>query len=96
MPPCKEAVGRYETLRTSRRRNQEYDLFLCQGLIGWISLYTRSMPTKSVTYADRKTGEYKGKQTEVMPEVLQSNIVNVLTGITMAVYRSANDDQQTC
>lgn len=96
MPPCKEVVERYETLRTSHRRTQEYHLFLGQGLIGWMSLYAHSMPTKSVAYAGKKIGKNKSELLEEMPDVLQSNVVNVLAGITMAVYRSANDDQQTC
>ena len=59
-------------------------------------LYTRSMPTASIAFAGKKVGENKSERMEEMPDVLQSNVVNVLTGITMAVYRSVNDDQQTC
>ena len=59
-------------------------------------LYTLSTPTASMAFACNKVGENKSERMEEMPDVLQSNVVDVLTGITMAVYRSVNDDQQTC
>lgn len=63
-----------------------------------MSLYARAMPTTSVAFVGKKVEGSKGERMEEMPDILRSNVVNVLTGITitMAVYRSVNDDQQTC
>ncbi len=83
-------------MRNSHRRTQEYNLFLCQGIIGWMRLYTRSMPTAPKAFTGKKDVENKSERIEEMSDILQSNVVDILTGITMAVYRSVNDDQQTC
>ncbi len=83
-------------MRTSHRRTQEYHLFLCQGLLGWMKFYTHSVPTASLPLMGKKVVKNKAERMKEIPDLLQSNVVNVLAGITMAVYRSVNDDQQTC
>jgi hypothetical protein len=84
-------TDRYEALRRTRARSLERDLFMQQGMAGWMKAWANCVPAKE-TRGGREAA-YKMDNAregeEALPVGSDAQVVHIIAGIVSSVLRSS-------
>ncbi len=90
--PEKEATLRYELLRScsgmNGRLSRERELFVQQGLLGWMRAWTNSTGTALTP----SMGQSRAQEGSWREANRPNQVIEVLTEMVIAVYRSHQDE----